>query len=102
MTFAATWMDLKIIVLSEVSQMVRHQHQMLSLYMQNIKKEYNELLYRTVTDSDFEKLMVSKGDSLWGQGDALGVWDGNPIKLDCNDHCTTTNVINSLSNKKIE
>ena len=44
--------------------------------------------------------MVSKGDSLRGGGDALGLWDGNPIKLDCNDHCTTINVINSLSNLK--
>ena len=35
-----------------------------------------------------------------GGGDALGVWDGNPIKLDCDDHCTSINVINSLSNKK--
>ena len=32
----------------------------------------------------------------------LGLWDGNPIKLDCDDHCKTINVINSLSNKKIE
>ena len=31
----------------------------------------------------------------------LGLWDGNPIKLDCDDHCTTINVINSLSNKNI-
>ena len=31
MTFAATWMDLKITKLSEVSQTVRHQHQMLSV-----------------------------------------------------------------------
>lgn len=30
----------------------------------------------------------------------LGLWDGNSIKLDCDDRCTTTNVINSLSNKK--
>ena len=30
----------------------------------------------------------------------LGVWDGNTIKLDCDDHCTTINVTNSLSNKK--
>ena len=30
----------------------------------------------------------------------LGLWDGNPIKLDCDDHCTTISVINSLSNKK--
>ena len=28
------------------------------------------------------------------------MWDGNPIKLDCYDHCTTINVINSLGNKK--
>ena len=42
--------------------------------------------------------MVSKGDSLGGWGDVLGLWDGNPIKLD--DHCTTTNVINSLKKKK--
>ena len=44
--------------------------------------------------------MVSKGDSLGGLGDVLGLWDGNPIKLDCDDHCTTINVINSLSNNK--
>ena len=31
MLFATTWMDLEIIMLSEVSQTVRHQRQMLSL-----------------------------------------------------------------------
>ena len=35
-----------------------------------------------------------------GWGDALRVWDGNAIKLGCDDHCTTINVINSLSNIK--
>ena len=30
----------------------------------------------------------------------LGVWDGNVIKLGFDDHYTTINVINSLSNKK--
>ena len=24
-----------------------------------------------------------------------GLWDGNAIKLDCDNHCTTINVINS-------
>ena len=31
MTFAATWMDLEITVLSEINQIVRHKHHMLSL-----------------------------------------------------------------------
>ena len=35
-----------------------------------------------------------------GGGDVLGLWDGNPVKLDYDEHCTTTNVINSLSNLK--
>ena len=42
--------------------------------------------------------MVSKGDSLRGGGNVMGVWDGNPIKLNCDDVCTTINVIKSLSN----
>ena len=28
-----------------------------------------------------------------GWRDAVGVWNGNAIKLGCNDHCTTINVI---------
>ena len=35
-----------------------------------------------------------------GRGNVLRVWDGNTIKLGCDDHCTTINVINSLSNIK--
>ena len=31
----------------------------------------------------------------------LGLWDGNLVKMDCDDHYTTTDVIN-LSNKKTE
>ena len=45
--------------------------------------------------------MVSKGDSLGGWEDALGLWDRNPIKMDCDDYSTNINVINSLSSKKI-
>ena len=28
----------------------------------------------------------------------LGLWDGNPVKSDCADHYTTTDVMNSLNN----
>ena len=34
-------------------------------------------------------------ETVWGY---TGVWDGNSIKLDCDDHCTAINIINSLSN----
>ena len=37
--------------------------------------------------------MVSKEDSLGGWEDVQGVWDGNAIKLGCDDCCTTVNVI---------
>ena len=63
--------------------------------MWNLKKGHNELLCRTDTDSQTLKNLRQ----VEGQGYALGMWEGNPIKLDCDDHCTTINVINSLSNK---
>ena len=40
--------------------------------------------------------MVSEGDSFGGGRDVLGLWDGNPVKLDCGDHYTTIDVINSF------
>ena len=66
--------------------------------MWNLKKEDNELLCRTDNDAQTLKNLWFPKETVWGGG-ALGVWDGNPIKLDCDDHCTTI-VINSLSNKK--
>ena len=47
----ATWMDLEIIILSEVSQTMRHQHQVLSFTCGILKKGHNELLCRTDSDS---------------------------------------------------
>ena len=37
------------------------------------------------------------GRAEWGRRNEG--WGGNPVKLDCDDHYTTTDVINSLSNK---
>ena len=31
-----------------------------------------------------------------GWGDVLGLWDGNPVKSDCYDHYTATDVITSF------
>ena len=58
--------------------------------MWNLKKGQMERLCRT--DADSQTL-----NNLWGMGDVLGLWDGNPVKLDCDDHDTTTDVINSFA-----
>ena len=68
--------------------------------MWNLKKGQNELLCRTDTDSQTLKTLWSPKETVGGYGDALGLWVGNPIKLYCDDHCTTINVINSLSTLK--
>jgi len=63
--------------------------------MWNLKKGHNELLFRIDTGSQTLKNLWFQRREVVVWGDALGVWDGNPIKL----NCTTINVINSLSNK---
>ena len=70
--------------------------------MWNLKKGHNERLCRTDTDSQILKNLWFPKRQFGGWGHALVVWDGNPIKLDCDDHCTTINAINSLSNKKLK
>ena len=46
MPFAATWMDLEIIILSKVSQTGKDKY-----YMWNLKYDTNEHIYETKTDS---------------------------------------------------
>ena len=50
MPFAATWMDLEIILLSKVSQKEKDKYHMISL-LWNLKYDTNELIYETETDS---------------------------------------------------
>ena len=50
MPFAATWMDLEIIILSEVSQKEKDKYHMMS-HMWTLKYDTNELIYKTETDS---------------------------------------------------
>ena len=47
MPFAATWMDLEIVILSEVSQTEKRQISYDIAYMQKLKSGTNELIYKT-------------------------------------------------------
>ena len=63
------------------------------IYMWNLKKGHNELLRRADTDSQTLKKIWFPNETWCGWGDMLGVWDGNAIKLGCDDHCTTISVM---------
>jgi len=63
--FLAIWMDLEIVMLSEVSHKMRQQHRMLSLTW-NLKKGHAELLCRTDTDSQTLKNLWSLEETVWG------------------------------------
>ena len=68
--------------------------------MWTLRKGYNELLCRTDADSQTLKNLWFPKERGWGVGDELGLWEVNTVKLDCYDHCTTINVINSLIKKR--
>ena len=51
MPLAATWIDLEIIILSEVSQTEKDKYHMISLTCGTYKNDTNELIYKTETDS---------------------------------------------------
>ena len=73
--FAATWMDLETIILSEVSQTVKDKH-MISLTCGILKKDINEVICRTETDSQtLKNLWLAKGTGRegmdWGFGTGI-------------------------------
>ena len=71
MPFAATWMDLEIVILSEVSQTGKDKYQIYDIaYMWNLKKMIQRNLFTKQNRlTDFKnKLMVPKGERLWRGG----------------------------------
>ena len=81
--FSATWMDLEIIMQSEVSHAMRHQHQMLSLTCGIWKKGQTELLCRTDADSQTLKNLWSLEETVCGVGGCAWVvgWKSCEIRL---------------------
>ena len=74
MPCAATWMDLEIVILSEVSQTQKDKHHMISLTCGIYKKGTNERIYKTEVEARMQET------NLWLPGakegrDKLGDWD---------------------------
>ena len=67
MSFAATWMDLEMTILNEVSQTEKDKCHMISLTC-GISKIIQMNLYRKQTHRIENKLMVTKGEREWGEG----------------------------------
>ena len=61
--------------------------------MWNLKKGQTELLCRTDTNSNTLKNLQFPKETGWGMRGWPGVWDGNAVKLGCDDGCTTISVI---------
>ena len=63
MPFKATWMDLEMIIQSEVSQTEKDKYYMISLICGILKNDTNKLIYKTEIDSQTQKtnLWLPKG-----------------------------------------
>ena len=74
MPCAATWIDLEIVILSEVNQ-TEEKYNVTSLMCGIYKDDTKELIYKIETDSQTQKrkLWLPKGDVVCG--DKLRVWD---------------------------
>ena len=70
MSFAAIWVDLEIIILSEVSQAEKDKHCMVSFIMRKLKKVMQrDLLMKQKQTPDLKnKLMVTGGGLFWEFG----------------------------------
>ena len=67
MPFAATWMQLEIIILSEVSQKKKDKYHMMITYTWNLKYDTDEPIYETETEPQTEnRLVVAKGEEVGG------------------------------------
>ena len=74
MPFAATWMDLEIIILIEMTRRQIRWYLMISLIVESKKNDRNEIIYKTKIDPLKTNLRFQRG-KVGGERDKLGVWD---------------------------
>ena len=77
MPFAATWVDLKIIILSEVTERERQLPYDIT-YMQNLKYDTNEFIYEREIDSQTQRTdmwLPRVGEKGWPE--RMGLVDQN-------------------------
>ena len=68
MSFAATWMDLEIIILGEVSQKEKDKYCVISLTCGILKNGTNELIYKTKIDLQTLKTNLGLPKGKGGEG----------------------------------
>ena len=70
MPFVATWVDLEMIILSEIGQTEKGKYIILFICALWKKKDTNELISKTERDSQTQKtnLPLPKGKQGWGEG----------------------------------
>ena len=100
MEFAATWTDLEIIMPSEVrpckTNIISYQLLLESKKKGGYKWTY---LHNRNRLTDFQKLIITKGDRWWGGRGDLEF--GMEMFQNCADSCTTINIIKILQLLKI-
>ena len=72
--YAALWMDLEIIIISDVSQTEKDSIIWKHLYMESWKTDTNELIYKTDSVSSKNNLMFTKGKTGGKGKNILGNW----------------------------
>ena len=74
MPFTATWMDLEIIIVSEINQAEKDKYSVIT-YMRNIKNNLGESIHKTETDSNRKQTTLYLPNGRGKVGKDQRIWD---------------------------